>query len=402
MTPSIHRTSCCPWWRVKPVRSRPIRSLDAVALPIALSIPLLCSAVSSTIAQGSPSAIGGTVVGYATIRSTNEPLGLADVTVERFGIGTFAGADGVFRLRGLPAGPVTIRVRRLGFVPAVVNLTIVSGREDTVRVALVPIALQLERLRVSDAVCPQRAGMEADTATLAILGQIRDNAERNAILAREFPFVASMERTIGDEQASPALVGRSTRVNVVRVDTATVAGEHEWRYAPGNLIRPNADAVGGSREKMIVPQLSDFADDVFIDAHCFRYAGLVAVDGQRRIRVDFEPIKTIREPDLRGSMYLDTASYQIVRTSLLMERPAASDTWHIRVDTWFREILPALPVVDRVCMRTIASSTTARGERQDVGGAAVEAQRLINFEFERGGPADLPRVEARTASPCPR
>ena len=73
---------------------------------------------------------------------------------------------------------------------------------------------------------------------------------------------------------------------------------------------------------MIVPQLVDFADEVFTDNHCFRYAGVSTVDGVRRIQVDFEPIKTLREPDVRGSMYLDTASYQLVRTDFVMERPS--------------------------------------------------------------------------------
>jgi hypothetical protein len=101
------------------------------------------------------------------------------------------------------------------------------------------------------------------------------------------------------------------------------AAEHEWRYEPGKLVvRTEPDEGPEASEKMIVPQLVDFADDVFTDNHCFKYAGVSKVDGVRRIQVDFEPIKTLREPDVRGSMFLDTVSYQLVRSDFLMERPS--------------------------------------------------------------------------------
>src|SRR6185503_5856858 len=64
------------------------------------------------------------IVGYVTARSTGEPLGFADATVEEYGIGTFAQSNGVFRLRGVPTGAVTLRVRRLGFTPVSLHLTL--------------------------------------------------------------------------------------------------------------------------------------------------------------------------------------------------------------------------------------------------------------------------------------
>lgn len=368
----------------------------------AIAAQLLFGAVATASAQRTAPSLGGTIVGYVTAKSTNEPLAFADVTVEQLRISTFAGSDGAFLIRGVPPGPTTVRVRRLGFAPAVVNVSVVADRTDTVRVALAPIGLELASVRITDAVCPRRPTTGADTATLVILGQIRLNAERTQLLAHEFPFVSSMERTIADEQRSES--SRNARRRVVRVDTTPVAGEHEWRYAPGNLVVRNDDASSGAKEKMIVPQLIDFAGDTFVDAHCFRYIGLVSIDGERRIRVDFEPTKAIREPDLRGSMYLDTASYQIVRTTLLMEHPSplapATEMWDVRVDTWFREILPALPVIDRVCMRTTARQVTVGGERAIAGRAAVEQQRLIAFRFERGGPGDVPPVTPTPKSEC--
>ncbi|HEV8215426.1 MAG TPA: carboxypeptidase regulatory-like domain-containing protein [Gemmatimonadaceae bacterium] len=350
--------------------------------------PLLCAlVVTPSRGQRGPARPAASIVGYVTARPTGEPLGFADATIEQFGIGTFAQSNGFFRLRGVPPGAVTLRVRRLGFTPVSVHLTLAEGREDTVRVALDPLVLQLARIRVSDEVCPSRGSESGDTATLAILRQLWDNAERNKLLAHESPFVIRMERSIGALERMVSL-GGNERIRITRVDTVPVAAEHEWRYEPGKLVvRTEADEAAEAPEKMIVPQLVDFADEVFTDNHCFKYAGVSKVDGVRRIKVDFEPIKTLREPDVRGSMFLDTASYQLVRSDFVMERPSSlhptEEMWVIRVSTWFREVLPALPVVDRICTRTTSQYVARSGGPR---GAAIETQRLIDLRFEREPP----------------
>jgi len=225
------------------------------------------------------------------------------------------------------------------------------------------------------------------------------NAERNRLLARDYPFVASMERTIGD--APTPLGNRTERAKPIRIDTVSIAAEHDWHYEPGNLFQ-RAEGEASQRlasEKMIVPQLADFGEDAFINSHCFRYAGIVTDDGRRRARVEFEPNKSVREPDVGGSMYLDPMSYEITHTTLRVERPRGSDTWETRIDTWFRALLPALPIVDHVCSRTTIRTVTSRGER--IGPrAAVESQRLLNIEFERLAPAPMPPISP-LARECP-
>jgi hypothetical protein len=288
-----------------------------------LAALLLCPlVVAAAGAQGAPARASASIVGFVTGRQSGEPLGFADATIEDIAIRTFAQSNGMFRLRGIPPGPVNLRVRRLGFTPVTLHLVLVEGREDTVRVALDRLAIQLERVRVSDEVCPSRGVERGDTATLAILRQLWDNAERNKLLAHESPFVSRMERAIGAPEGLVPL-GGNQRINFTRIDTVQFAAEHEWRYEPGKLVvRTEPDEGPEASEKMIVPQLVDFADDVFTDNHCFKYAGVSKVDGVRRIQVDFEPIKTLREPDVRGSMFLDTVSYQLVRSDFLMERPS--------------------------------------------------------------------------------
>jgi len=46
----------------------------------------------------------------------------------------------------------------------------------------------------------------------------------------------------------------------------------------------------------------------------------------------------------------------------------------------FREVLPALPVVDRICTRTTSHYVARSGGPR---GAAIEKQRLIDLKFER-------------------
>jgi hypothetical protein len=215
--------------------------------------------------------VGGGVVGYVTAQVSGQPLGLADAVVTEFGIATFADTNGVFRFRGLPPGTFTIRLRRIGFAPASIKIVVVAGATDTVRVSLVRFALQLDRVRTNDVVCPVRPG--GDTTTLALIEQIRGNAQRNLLVSHEFPFVSRMERTIANEQSSSGVWGSDMRRSIVSVDTLLIGSEHDWGYTPGNLVVSNENnPVAGAPAAMMLPQLLDFASDSFVDDHCFRFA----------------------------------------------------------------------------------------------------------------------------------
>lgn len=374
-----------------------------IARARSLVVALACTGWVSAAAQ--PTTGTGRVVGIVTSQATGEPLGYADATIPPLDVGTLASATGTFHLRDLPAGPTTIRVRRIGFRPAFAHVTIAAGREDTVRVALAPLALALTGFRVTSDACPRRG--TGDTVTLALIEQIRMNAERSRLLIDEHPYVTSIERIVGDEQQEGAAIGRTTRRRIVRVDTLTGAARHEWRYSPGNLVSTNRDAsVDDATGKMAVPQLTDLADDAFIDAHCFRYAGIVSLDGVRRVRIDFAPSKDVRQPDLRGSIYLDTASSQIVQTTMVLERPSplkpATDTWTTTLTTRFHDVLPSLPVIRSLCSRTTGTSISPRGSYVVEGRAAVESQRLIEFAFTGGTDDDVPltSLNARADEPA--
>lgn len=58
--------------------------------------------------------------------------------------------SGGFRLPGMPAGPTSIVVRRLGFAPATVDLRLRAGRTDSLVVSLSALATAIEGVLVQD------------------------------------------------------------------------------------------------------------------------------------------------------------------------------------------------------------------------------------------------------------
>jgi hypothetical protein len=327
----------------------------------------------------------GSVIGIVTSKEGGVAVPYADLLVEPFSVAAFTGAQGSFRLTQVPAGPLRLRVRRIGFLPASATVTVRADATDTLRIELPSVALRLSQVRVTDAVCPNRAARAVDSSIVTILQQVQLNAYRVRLLSTEHPFEMLLQRTIANEGLDPYTTVRRVIVDTVTVDTITATVDHGWRYEPGALIRkgePTGNRRLGAPERMVVPQLIDFAEPAFVASHCFRFAGVVALDGRKMIRVDLEPTKDVRTPDVRGSLYFDTLSYQVQRSTLFVDRPSplqAGDFWLTRVDTWFKEIAPSLPVIERVTQRT----TLRTVQKADAwpGQAATEEQRLLGMRF---------------------
>ena len=334
----------------------------------------------------------GTIELHVVAAETTQPIPFSDVSILSQRFSGFTDSAGTMVIRSLPAGTLELRVRRVGFRPTSVRVTIAANETRRVRVALPVIALRLASVKVSQDVCGDGGG---DTSVVTILQQARLSGERYAMLAERYPFVLSMERVFAEQGKVPirwsgrARPRRGDRV-VQRHDTVEVTGRSEWRYAPGKLIGGTHDGYQemGAREKMVVPHLMDLADEAFVATHCFRYAGIVDADSNRRVlRVDFRPTRDIRERDVRGSMYFDTATYQILKTTLFAQRPVPeapqTDTWEVRVDSWFREIRPGIPIIDRIESTTTRESTR-RGPPNPF--AATEDHRVLRVEFQRDEP----------------
>ena len=81
--------------------------------------------------------------------SVGSPVALAQLTVLRIvGISDSAGR---FLLEGLPGGASTLLVRRMGFEPRSVSLTLAEGRTDSIHVVLAALPRELEGVTATDA-----------------------------------------------------------------------------------------------------------------------------------------------------------------------------------------------------------------------------------------------------------
>src|SRR5690242_4341308 len=80
------------------------------------------AAATNAFAQGS-------VTGRVTTKDGSQPLSDARVTVIGSSISAHSNADGRFRLAAVPAGAVTIRVNRLGYVETKQVVTVTNGAD---------------------------------------------------------------------------------------------------------------------------------------------------------------------------------------------------------------------------------------------------------------------------------
>jgi hypothetical protein len=333
-----------------------------------------------TILGGALEAQGATLVVVATDAAQGTRLPFADVAIESLRRERLADERGIATFSDLPTGRVEVRVRRVGFVPLRTAITL--GGADTLRVALQRLTLTLPPMVTRDAVCPGRP--VGDTATLAIIEQMRINVERARLLAEQFPFSSNVERILSKE-------GSRER----RIDTLTFSGAPTWRYSPGKLVVPSTEQRDGAVRQLLLPELTQLASDEFLEFHCFRYAGRKELDGVERLRVDFEPVQTLKQTDVSGYMWLDTLTYRLVAMTMeadLSVPPALRRS--VRVDSRYADILPGIPIAQQTCATTtiVFGSSPQRGARED--------QRLLRVWFV----ADTAPVAAPVAPgvPCRR
>jgi TonB-linked SusC/RagA family outer membrane protein len=84
----------------------------------------------------------GEVAGRVVDAATQQPL--ANVTVTAAERSALTGADGRFRLTGVPAGTHTVRASRLGYDPATQRVTVAAGQTAVVQIAMSVQAVAVE------------------------------------------------------------------------------------------------------------------------------------------------------------------------------------------------------------------------------------------------------------------
>jgi TonB-linked SusC/RagA family outer membrane protein len=85
----------------------------------------------------------GIVSGLITDSATHAPLAEVTVQVEGTTLATGTAVDGRYRIIGIPAGTIALRVRRIGYASAIRRITVTDGQTVTVDFALIASAVQL-------------------------------------------------------------------------------------------------------------------------------------------------------------------------------------------------------------------------------------------------------------------
>ena len=105
-----------------------------------------------TLAMTGPLAAQGTgrIIGRVVDAAQGSPVSGAQVEVVDAPIHAVSALDGRYTLAGVPAGPISVRVRMIGFAPKVVTGVVVAAGETAVQdVAMVAEAVQLAEISVS-------------------------------------------------------------------------------------------------------------------------------------------------------------------------------------------------------------------------------------------------------------
>lgn len=169
------------------------RHCVSIAASVAL---LLATAVAAHAADGQ--ARGASVTGRVRDAASGLPAPSALVTLEGLNITAIADSTGVYRLAGVPAGPQVLFVRRVGYAPARVAITVPPTGTLVRDVELAVSPLQLQDVTVT-ADAAGRARGELGTASVI---------DRDAIAVQSATSLAGiLELVPGVPLAPPGLDG---------------------------------------------------------------------------------------------------------------------------------------------------------------------------------------------------
>jgi hypothetical protein len=345
----------------------------------AVFLVAICGAQAQTPARTDST---GTVAGVVVVRGGGVPLPYSVVAVPSLSRERFTNAQGAFVLTDLPAGPLLIRVRHIGYSPVELSVNVHAGGLDSIQIGLAHIVVRLSAMEVhANAECknPGMPSAAADSTFSLVFDQLRQNAEQYRLLTETYPFRYLAERTFSHAQANGVL-------RVDGTDTVVVDSRAAWHYQPG-VVLSTGDGIPGYRPVMLnIPTLVHFADKSFLDNHCFMNGGSESVDGAELLRIDFTAAARIKDPDVNGSMYLDPATFQIRRSVIRLSRipRAMPNLRETEATTWFTDALSSISMIAGISSVNRVNPT--RGPTATT--SMFEEQRLIRVEFLRTMPGE--------------
>jgi hypothetical protein len=319
----------------------------------------------------------GGLRGAVTAAETGEPLGFSIVQLVPNLGRQFTDRAGVFAFRSIPAGTYLLSVRQIGYTPFDSQLVIRAGGDLRLHVVLRHLAVELPAITITaQAKCthPGPPDRVATPALATVFDELLENARRLELLADSYPFRMRLERAF-------RMVDKRGDTLGADIDTLLLESDETQRpYRPGQVV---TQGTGPFRDRRIVslPSLREFGDSVFLRYHCFRLAGRDTIEGETLVRIDFEPADHLSHPDVAGSAYLDSLTYQLRYTDSELTRPGRARIRSIRGLTArirFRDVVPGI-----VLQEYVEAITTFRSGEFT---SRVETQRFVGVQFKRPPP----------------
>jgi hypothetical protein len=393
-----------------PQTHRPLRFMATLLLVMLLVIGLGAS-VSIGRAQSSadsarsggsglPGDSSGVLAGRLLNADDDQPVAYGSVVLLGVARATFADVEGRFRFAHLAPGAYRVRGRQVGYSPKDTSITVAPGAAAAeVTLRLVPVALRLPQVVVAGSkgcVSPGPPDSTTDPALAGVFAQLRENVDRFRILLDEYPFHYTrkdsllVKRNIGSD-------------SVVSVDTSRYESRALRPYRVGHVVYTDADVRGRRAQYMFLPTFRDLADSTFLATHCWSYGGVQAPVSKRGgplLSIDFRPAEVIREPDVAGSIYLDSASLMVRRAVFKLTNAGSAQPplAGLTVTTTYREIVPLVPLIDSVVTRQELAATSevvpgTGGFRMVDRGALIEDSHLMYYGFEKDAPGGIESTE---------
>jgi hypothetical protein len=324
-----------------------------------------------------------TIIGEVVVKSSAVAVSYAVIGAKPSVADRFTSAGGKFVLRDVNPGRLTVSARHIGYTPLDTTLDVAAGDTINLRLELSLVTIQLPAVHSLAQRCAHPGGPNTElSAELQVLfDQVKQNADRNRLLAASYPFEVVVERKI--TKPEPALEAR-----FIAYDTVVRSSDRKWRYAPGNMLGTreiDPGVFGGRWLTITMPELADFADQRFLENHCFDFGGIDVVDGDTLLRVDFSPAPVVRTPDVGGTIFLDPKTYQLRLTlvSLVnLTKQLRSQISGQSIKVSFKEAIEGVPVIDVVSSVVFPRENAKTPSLEP----STEDQRALAVRFLKGKP----------------
>jgi len=320
-----------------------------------------------------------TLRGDVRALETNLPLPFSTVVLQPGVTGRFTNDSGAFAFHDLARGDYRVIVRAIGYLPFD-SVIAVAGDTIVLHLALRPLAIELPPVTVvatRACVRPGPPARDSEPELAAIFDQLRENAARYRLLSDAYPFQYWTQRREWDEPRG--------RGDSVVVDTMELRSDARLPYKPGGLIITQPGPRGRPERTLRLPTVIDLADSVFHQSHCFTFAGVDHLDGESQWRVEFLAAERLRAPDVAGSAWLDSSTFELRQLAFRLTRPerAVTSLGALEVTVEFGQLFPSVTVPVH-----ITATSAAKTSRRPV--TAHEVQRLLRVDFLNGGPGSQP------------